>query len=179
MNTVSIEKFLRIALARSDYAECFLGALPKDYAARVLKRTRPGERFCMVANTQTSTQAGEHWVAYFYDGRTLEFFDSYGNHPTDLRMPTLTNVVWNHRTIQSWDSDVCGQYCVYYLCKRAFNVSLRSLINPFSSDLRSNDAMVASFVCRKFKLCSRSNSKCSNSVCNQSCVSRKYCGVNC
>lgn len=180
MNTLNIERYLRVGLANSLYAHDFKGVLPKEYAQQVLRRLHIGERFCMVANTQPSTHEGEHWVAYLYDGRTLEFFDSYGNHPAVLRMPYVKKMpmIWNRRSVQSWDSDVCGQFCIYYLCKRARNVSMSAIVNPFSStDLHGNDRLVAKFACRKFKLCSGSSSD--GTSCMQTCVSRKYCRSYC
>lgn len=180
MNTLNIERCVRTALAGTRFDGRFWGALPKDYAQQVLENVKTGSNdyscFCLVANTQSSTQPGEHWVAYLCDGKSLEFFDSYGSRPSSMAMPSAD--VWNERSLQSWNSDVCGQYCIYYLFKRAHNASLAQLLRPFSATNEyANDKLVANFVCRQFKHCVSTFTE--TSTCSQTCVSRKYCSLYC
>ena len=34
-----------------------------------------------ISNTETSNQSGQHWVAFFHTGKSLECFDSFGGNP--------------------------------------------------------------------------------------------------
>ena len=57
----------------------------------------------------------------------------------------------NKRQIQSLGSDVCGQYCIYYLSKRAVNQTMNQIINVFNEDRRrDNDIYVLDYVHNKF-----------------------------
>lgn len=174
MNTDQLEYYIRKALTRTAMYDGFLGALPKDYAKHVLNRASPSDVFCMAANTHTSTQPGQHWVAYIYNRGNLDFFDSYGSEPKQLRMPvgSPNRLEWNDVVLQDLDSDVCGHYCVYYLYMRARNCTTTRLYNPFTTNTKFNDSYVARFVCRNLGICNTLS--CKNS-CMQTCIARKYC----
>ena len=124
---------------------------------------------CFVSNTHPSSKPGEHWVAFYYDSpSSLEFFDSYGLHPSiygfnhkPLRM--------NHHSLQSIDSDVCGQYCIFYLYHRSRGKSLSQIFHSFSSDQAWNDNSVARFVSKHCPC------NCLRSSCSQFCLKRRMC----
>jgi hypothetical protein len=59
---------------------------------------------------------------------------------------------FNKRKLQSAWSDVCGQYCIFYLSHRARGFSLSRIVHLFNSDTISNDAKVSTFVKRHFKV---------------------------
>jgi len=61
----------------------------------------------------------KHWTVLFrLNERKYWFFDSYGNSPKfyGLKLPiTLgADVEYGTRQIQSFNSDLCGLYCVYF-----------------------------------------------------------------
>ena len=120
---------------------------------------------CYVANTDPLSLPGTHWVAFYLDSSSqLEFFDSYGSSPEDYNFPIpphLTSIVCNQYPIQKIQSDVCGQYCVYYLHQRSHLTPLSSIISSLQSHPEP-DSYVRSFVARLSSKFSSSNHSCSN-----------------
>lgn len=143
MNTNQIERLLK--------NETFDGVFAADELPDKLPPT------LLVANTQPSTQEGEHWVCMYIDdsGRYGEYFDSLGL-PPDENFETYLNehcAYWtfNDRQIQSIISDYCGHYAVYYCFMRSRGLDLRKIVNKFTSDTAFNDALVETFVCSLLK----------------------------
>ena len=126
---------------------------------------------CFVSNTHPSSKPGEHWVAFYYlSPSSAEFFDSYGMHPS-LYGFSLAPMHMNHRSLQSLSSNVCGQYCIYYLYHRSRGKTLAQIVSSFSShDQAWNDNSVARFVCKHFP---RHHTNQSHSF--QSCLKRLLC----
>lgn len=107
---------------------------------------------CTVVNSDDSTEPGSHWLALFVnENKTLEFFDSYGNSPDFYGLDTshYLNVIWNTQMFQSPTSNVCGQYCVYFLLKRCQSFSLDSVLNLFEV-CKINDFQLYQFVKKKY-----------------------------
>ena len=105
----------------------------------------------IVANLDTSDKPGSHWVAFYIDshGRGT-FFDSYGlppssRHHLDRLRRNCKWIKWNKKKLQSFDSKVCGEYCVMFLHFMCSGFTLRKFCNIFTSDTRSNDKIVAKF----------------------------------
>ena len=135
---------IRNALQADPYVSpYFAGVFPCDRLQQLDIRTTP---FALVANTDPSYRNGEHWVAFHVDdkGRS-EYFDSYGFPPLqeefqDFALRTLQDVnkdsgekvTFNNVQLQAIDSDVCGQYCIAYLAKRARGTSMPSIIKTYS-----------------------------------------------
>lgn len=99
---------------------------------------------CAIVNTDPISHPGQHWVALYWDSPvTGEFFDSYAERPSTLVArwrcfdhfsPTVPHA------LQAWSSDVCGDYCLYYLYKRCRGVSKKDIASNFHlRDLRYND----------------------------------------
>ena len=165
MNTSQIHSILS-CIIHSD--QClFLGVFPKDLIPSIHTSSFP---LCFVANTDPSTQAGEHWVAYFYDSPSyLEFFDSYGLSPSDYDLPHKPQRM-NHQTLQSLDSRVCGHYCIFYLYHRSQGISLTRILSSFSlHDYTWNDRHVSRFISKNF---THHCSNCTLTTHCQCCVSR-------
>lgn len=76
-----------------------------------------------IVNTDTRAKLGRHWLAFYISSKTVgEFFDSYGHSPSyySQNFQTFFNkngfeMKYNNKKIQSDDSKMCGQYCIYYL----------------------------------------------------------------
>ena len=102
---------------------------------------------CFVSNTHPSGKPGEHWVAFYYNSPSaLQFFDSYGLPPSIYGF-THKPLRINTKSLQSIDSDVCGQYCIFYLYHRSRGKSLSQIFRSFSTqDQAWNDNSVARFV---------------------------------
>ena len=105
----------------------------------------------LISNTDPHDLPGTHWVAmYFPSPGISEFFDSYGFPPEVYGMEDyiLRNVtMYNDLPLQGLTSDVCGDYCLFYLLHRARNKDLNTIASKFRiHDSQWNDAQVAQFV---------------------------------
>ena len=93
---------------------------------------------CFVVNIDPSNLPGTHWVCYYFpDKSRCEFFDSYGKGPNVFNLPVYSNMYHNTIRYQSDYSNVCGQYCIYYLYWRSkghspsqIKINLQSSHNP-------------------------------------------------
>ena len=168
MNTSELNCILERALVGTDCK--FLGVFAADRIPNT--NTFPS---CFVASTDPARLAGTHWVACYCSSRdNIEFFDSYGFPPSFyeyLELP-FTPTKFNHVSFQALNSSVCGHYCVYFLCNRAYKRPLRSL----QLDLKrvsQSDHFVRTFlsqVVRKLGVARRCFRQCRGLQC---CKSRK------
>ena len=77
-----------------------------------------------------------HWLSIFQSSPLkIEFFDSFGRHPKDFgfSFPPHYQLIYNTFALQSFDSNVCGQYCIYYLYFRSLGYSLQEIIHHLSA----------------------------------------------
>ena len=105
----------------------------------------------LISNTDPHHLPGTHWVAmYFTSPGNSEFFDSYGFPPEVYEMEDyiLRNAtLYNDIPLQGMTSDVCGDYCLFYLLHRARNMDLNTILANFRmKDTQWNDAQVAHFL---------------------------------
>jgi hypothetical protein len=93
---------------------------------------------------------GTHWVAVFTtDGYKYEIFDSYGqsvlmysHHFDKLKKVRYTE---NLRSIQSFNSSICGEYCIFFLVKRSHGETFCKILSYFGRDKTRNDCVVKVF----------------------------------
>jgi len=141
MNTREIDNLLKKSCKKT-----FQGVFSVD--------TLPDKPRLLVANTDISTRAGEHWVAIFVaeNGRG-EYFDSFGREPQETFKRYMdehcTAWTFNRRQLQSIISSFCGYYCCFYCMYRCRGVDLNRIVNCFTKDTAFNDSIVHSFVCSK------------------------------
>ncbi len=136
-------------------ADTILGVYARDQPPmRALASTKLARNHGVIVNTDKSTGWGKHWICYFNNGVFVEFWDSYGR-PVDFYDDTLDySVAVVPRRYQNLWSDVCGQYCVFFLFCRVRGVSIQDIDSHFSeSDFCANDNLVRDFVCSKFDYC--------------------------
>ena len=109
----------------------FCGVFPSDKLPQTIDKY-PCE---FVANTDPSTKPGIHWVSiYLSSPRKGSWFDS------------------NDRKLQSDWSDVCGQYCIFFLSHRAPGYSMNKIVQLFDDNTMLNDAKVSHFVKTHFRV---------------------------
>lgn len=105
---------------------------------------------CFVANTDRKGTYGEHWVGFFIkDDKNAEYFDSFGEDPNVDIIKFLSNfskVNINNRTIQSYFSDSCGQYCIYYIFNKCIGIRFIEIIKNLLKSKRTSDFLVKYFV---------------------------------
>ena len=113
----------------------FCGVFPSDKLPQTIDRYPCG----FVANTDLSSEPGTHWVAFYFPSEEKgEFFDSHGHAPEYYRKSFgdfLRSRAWdfNRRKLQSAWSDVCGQYCIFYLSHRARGRSMSNIVHLFNN----------------------------------------------
>jgi hypothetical protein len=130
----------------------FIGVFACDRLPTHIKRFPTS----LICNTAPSSDPGRHWVAfYFKDSRNVEYFDSYGRAPDNMYFLNFINRNVKHydyseKPLQSFHSDLCGEYCIYYLLQRSRNVSQRKFLRKFSNNRKLNDEKLVKFI-NKYK----------------------------
>ena len=127
-----------------------------------------------IANTESSSLKGSHWCVFFFpNSNTVEYFDSYGK-PIDYYndcfpkyVSNFSTIIINLKQLQSFNSSVCGMYCLFFILHRLNGVSFNNIINIFSANTSYNDEFVYNFISPMF-------SECKSNVCvyNQVCKSQ-------
>ena len=118
----------------------FQGVFPLDRINKInLKRNHS-----YIINTAPSTHKGEHWVAVYFNGNRIEYFDSYGNKPKREIEKWIrekrTKYIHNKRQVQGPLQATCGAHCIYYLYHRSQNVKMKEIT------AKQNDEKVTDFV---------------------------------
>jgi hypothetical protein len=110
-----------------------------------------------IANTDNHDQAGTHWVAFFIPRHGKpEYFDSYGMYTFiegHLNFKSKVSKSWLHNKMcmQSLTSNVCGQYCLFFLIARMRDHSMKTFQSVFSKNSIQNDKLVRTCIKNKFK----------------------------
>lgn len=97
-----------------------------------------------------------HWVLFYKINDVLEFFDPLGKTPKywskylDIYVknePTYVLAAGNEH-LQSANSQLCGEYCIYYLYMRCCNESMENIIKGLRSITNNNirDMFVKAYV---------------------------------
>lgn len=148
MDNVQIERALR-----SDplINETFVGVFAADKLPQ--HKEFPGG---YIANTEVSTNSGQHWVSFYYTGNTLECFDSFGTNPANYSHHLNSWIngdfqVIQSEVLQSNDSTVCGQYCMFFILLKSYNYSYEDFLSVFRKDTKYNDLFVCRFI-NKFSI---------------------------
>ena len=145
MNTLQLER----ALKHNTFTKkIFVGVFAADELPKL--NTFP----CgFVANTDPSTEPGTPWVAFYFPSREKgEFFDSYGYPPGYYGFKSYEIETWNQHKLQSSWSNVCGQYCIFYLYHKSRGYSMSKIVNLFTDNTSINDRNVACYVKKHFNV---------------------------
>ena len=149
MNNVQIEKALR---SDDTVTNVFIGVFSAD--------TLPSPKefpAAYIANTEPSDMSGQHWVAFYCVNDTIECFDSFGRNPAEYSEHLAAWINDDYKivqieTLQSDDSTVCGQYCMFFVLLRAYGFSYEDVMSALTSDTVVNDRFVCKFINRFFKM---------------------------
>lgn len=128
----------------------FIGVYPSDLIPVI--RKFPSS---LVLNTDKHDEGGSHWLAvYIQDEETLDFFDSFGL-PPEAYGEDIARFVMNYRHVrrnkiplQSLTSNVCGQYCIYFIIKRCQGLCMKLIVSQLSR--KKNDFRVYLFVKKRY-----------------------------
>ena len=147
MNSAQIHKILSRDPVCARY---FSGVFPCDKIPAIQKFPS-----VMVVNTDKHNEKGTHWLAvYIQDKKTLEFFYSYGFPPVtygeDITrfVKMYPRIRWNTTSLQSLTSNVCGQYCIFFIIKRCHGLCMDSIISVLCR--KKNDFRMFQFVKKRY-----------------------------
>jgi hypothetical protein len=149
MNSYEIEKALRSNPITRDI---FVGVFPAD---QLPEKEYPG---AYIVNTDPADQPGQHWVAFYCtEAGKLEAFDSFGKNPgiysDHIKEWMGTDyLILSNSVLQSDNSTLCGNYCLYFLLLRCHNFSYEDVLSIFCSDRKLSDFYVCKFINKFFKL---------------------------
>ena len=104
-----------------------------------------------VINEHRFTKGGSHWIAPYIDHQTVEYFESYGqphipSFKKFIRRLSQQQMSHNEKQLQSFQTQTCGPFCIFYLIKKQEGSSLEKMIktyfttNPFK--LLINDMII-------------------------------------
>ena len=143
MNTIQLNKILEIDKFSK---KVFIGTFPIDLLPEKIKYP-----CCMIINNQPSKEAGEHWIAvYFNKNRTCDFFDSFANSPKFYKLHNYMKrfckgINFNKKKIQSNRSLYCGIYCVLFILFKSRGYSMKKFTNFFKNPI-SNDKSIRKLI---------------------------------
>lgn len=149
MNSDEISNVLRREKLTRDK---FVGVFPCD---QIPEKQYPG---AYVVNTDPSSAPGQHWVAFYCtESGQLEAFDSFGKDPGSYATAIKDwmgddYVIRSKSVLQSLDSTLCGNYCLYFLLLRCHDISYEDLLSIFCADREVSDLFVCKFINEYFKL---------------------------
>lgn len=110
-----------------------------------------------IVDTTLCRSEKRHWVAlWFGEKGDAEFFDSHGRYPRRYGLGhfldrNASDFEYNGRSLQHRNTQVSGQYCLYYLHCKSEGQLLKSITDQFGLDRLENDIKVHSFVEVNFK----------------------------
>ena len=138
----------------------FCGVFPCDKLPQTIDKYPCG----FVANTDPSNKPGTHWIQFgsvqvMLGGTTTRFWGNILT-ATGLMYHWCLETIWkntdkwkyNKRKLQSIWSDVCGDYCIFYLSHRARGYSMNKIVQLFDDNTMLNDAKVSHFVKTHFRV---------------------------
>ncbi len=101
-----------------------------------------------IINTHPRHLPGEHRLAITVEeGGKATFFDSFGFSPDFDYLKAscflenqrgIKSIFYHNRQLQHALSVVCGQHCLYYLCKRACNLSYKDVLYHYTDNVIKN-----------------------------------------
>lgn len=94
----------------------FRGVFMRNKLPKKIKTNESG-----IINLDDYNGDGSHWTAYVKKGKTIVFFDSYGNlKPSKevvkyFKSSKNTRIKYNYDAYQTYNSYNCGQLCLKFL----------------------------------------------------------------
>lgn len=103
-------------------------------------------------NTGPRSSKGLHWVAVWIGTNNISYyFDSSGMPPQKEFLLFFHNYSTRYKCVlnsvtQDYLSNVCGQYCIYFLIMKSMNKRNKDIRKPFNTNLRCNDKHVVEWL---------------------------------
>ena len=109
----------------------------------------------IICNTDPSNKSGEHWVLFFFRDSSVDFFDSLGRdikYYGSVFLDFIANFVDNYKQCvkrtQPIESDLCGQYCLYYAFAACNGFPMEEIVHNIP-----NYEYVVNFVNKNYYIC--------------------------
>lgn len=140
LNTFEIDRFMR----KDPFIRQMYGGVKAIDQLDIL----PKEPSIYIINHDPSTEPGTHWIALFIDS-TPEHFDSLGHYPINSLQNYIIingpNYIVNTKRVQSYTSNSCGIFCLFFSYFRCRGYSFNEIMHMFSDNLVVNEFVVQSF----------------------------------
>lgn len=145
MNNLEINK----VLSRSPLtADCYQGCYAADRIPKGLNRFP----HCMVVNTASTEEPGEHWVALYAPAEnSIEYYDSFADWPPTsphirAYLEHFAKVERSEHPLQSERSSACGRHVIYFLIRRCQGWPLKRIVSHLRTCKTAPDRLVNTFV---------------------------------
>ena len=93
---------------------------------------KPNKKECGIVNFDKSGGPGTHWVAWYKDGKTKIYFDSYGVQPPIEVFRYLGKPIhYNTDQVQPVGQVFCGHLCLYVLKELSMGHEFQNILNIF------------------------------------------------
>lgn len=126
----------------------FKGAFPCDQIPNFTD-----SEYSVIINTDNSTLPGSHWTALVIKGSNGYYFDSFGRFYSNSSFPldyieNLNSICrdkkmkFQDKVLQSFHSNTCGEFCVYFIKQFHKNVEFSEIFYDFTENLKLNNARI-------------------------------------
>ena len=93
---------------------------------------KPNKKECGIVNFDKSGGPGTHWVAWYKNGKTKIYFDSYGVQPPLEIVDYLGKpICYNTDQVQPIGQVFCGHLCLYVLKELSEGHEFQNILNKF------------------------------------------------
>lgn len=151
LTTADIELMARLDPVLSKQ---YIGTFSSD---RLPSPSTIGKNSALIVNFDEHFKPGSHWLCIYVNSqRVPEYFDSFGLWPIKSNLLKFVkginnNFLYSNTKLQSFTTNSCGYYCLYYLIRRARNESATKILEMFSSKTLENDRMIVDKIKKHFK----------------------------
>ena len=114
----------------------FDGVYPIDQLEEIIMKPQ-----LVIVNTDPSNSKGEHWVAIFFEGNSVNFFDSFGQKVSSYgeeivnfidRYSNINQCISSTKRVQPLHTDICGELCLYFAYLKCLGFDLNTIIKSLS-----------------------------------------------
>ena len=93
---------------------------------------KPNNKECGIVNFDKSGGPGTHWVAWYKNGKTKIYFDSYSVQPALEVIKYLGKPIhYNTDQLQPAGKVFCGHLCLYVLKELSMGNEFQNILNKF------------------------------------------------
>ena len=106
---------------------CFRGVFLLDTLPK-----KPNKKECGIVNFDKSGGSGTHWGAWYKNGKSKIYFDSYGVQPPIEVINYLGKLIhYNTDQVQPVGQVFCGYLCLYVLKELSQGHQFQNVLNKF------------------------------------------------